>query len=80
MIQSVIYNRQNLIQFYNNTFDYEILNVENTENKNWNKKQRLETSTLPSIKYLLTDYWYKTSKYNFIVHQVKTANWSSGRL
>jgi hypothetical protein len=38
MIQSVIYNRQNLIEFYNNTFVYEMLSVENNGNKNWNKK------------------------------------------
>jgi hypothetical protein len=83
MTRSVIYHRQNHIEFYNNMFVFETLNVENTGNKNCNKKQRFETNkqTPFSVLNIYSQTVYtKTQNYSFIVHQVNTAKWSSRRL
>ena len=82
MTRSVICHRQNLTEFYNNKFVYEILNVVNTRNKKCNnKKQRLEKNNFPSIQYLQANdsqtIYTKPQNYIFIVNYVNTAKWSS---
>jgi hypothetical protein len=78
MTRSVICHRQNLTEFYNNKFVYEILNVVNTRNKKCNnKKQRLEKNNFPSIQYLQANdsqtIYTKPQNYIFIVNYVNTA-------